>query len=59
MASALPHDTRLACANAAYDLRDLLKQWQGVSHEVRIAIIKDAIEALELVPPPDEPEYGN
>lgn len=55
----LDNDIRWTCANAAYDLRQLIQQWSGLSFEDKRSIIEDAIIALDKIPAPDDPEYGN
>lgn len=57
--SDLTNETRWACANAAFDLRDLLANRNGMSVEVQREIIQEALTALEMIPPPDDQEYGN
>lgn len=57
--SDLTNETRSACADAAVDLRDLLANRNAMSVEVQREIIQEALAALEMIPPPDDQEYGN
>lgn len=50
----MDNDFRLDAFYAAQELRELLSMWNGTSHDVKIATVKDALKVLERIPLPDD-----